>query len=162
MVEMLSPQRKIVIETGTILMRLFGDFTLHEIAENAEMEPEAVKRQFQKLRDLEVMMPVEDASGKQMARNCRESGRRMVIYQMIAEAMTVAEDHADSVSERVALHGRTAAGFDWSYEPKLGIPTKARPGSPEKIEVMAARYRRGEAAIHPADAGYDGTPLNAS
>ncbi len=31
-------------------------------------------------------------------------------------------------------------------------PTDARPGSEEKIRIMAARYERGEAIFHPDDA----------
>ncbi|MBY0523928.1 MAG: hypothetical protein K2R98_11050 [Gemmataceae bacterium] len=40
---------------------------------------------------------------------------------------------------------------DWSDDPVLPAPTRARPGSHEKIAVLRARLERGEALHHPKD-----------
>jgi len=37
------------------------------------------------------------------------------------------------------------------YELPVPVATRARPGSPEKIEVMRRRWERGEALHHPDD-----------
>jgi hypothetical protein len=43
-------------------------------------------------------------------------------------------------------------GHDEDWNPPLPpAPTKARPGTKAKIEVMAARVERGEAIFHPDD-----------
>lgn len=39
------------------------------------------------------------------------------------------------------------------HAPRLPEPTTARPGSEEKIAVLARRWARGEALFHPDDAG---------
>jgi hypothetical protein len=45
---------------------------------------------------------------------------------------------------------------EWTYEPELqaseGVEaTKAMPGSPEKLDVLAARVRTGQPLWHPRD-----------
>lgn len=41
---------------------------------------------------------------------------------------------------------------DSEYEPpNLGRPTQARPGSTEKLTIMAKRYRQGQQLHHPDD-----------
>jgi len=43
-------------------------------------------------------------------------------------------------------------GDDRDFSPRPAAePTTARPGTPEKIEVMAARLQRGEEIFHPDD-----------
>lgn len=34
---------------------------------------------------------------------------------------------------------------------KRGVPTRALPGSPEKVRVLCERYARGEALFHESD-----------
>lgn len=160
MTELLSPQRRIVIKTAEILQRLFCNFTLQEVAWMADLTPDAVKRQFHRLSDAGIIVPV-ISGGSPMKRHCRETGRLLPAWTIIEDAMVIVEDQAQATLDRITLAGSTSTGFNWDYEPILDRPTKALPGTPEKVEVMAQRYRRGFAAIHPADAGYDGRPLNA-
>lgn len=158
--EVLSPQRKAVVETATILMRLYGDFTSAEVVWMSMLSEASVKGQFEKLRLMGVISVVRD--GDQISsRVCRESGRLMPRWTIVEDAMVYVEDHAQATADAAARQATTNAGFSFDHEPGIPEPTKARPGSAEKIEVMARRYRSGLAAIHPGDAGYDGRPLDA-
>lgn len=61
--------------------------------------------------------------------------------------------HRPGVREQyppVSPYGRRGLGH---VSPKrLPAPTSARPGTPEKLEVLAARAANGEALFHPHDA----------
>ena len=45
----------------------------------------------------------------------------------------------------------------WSV-PLPSVPTTVAPGTPEKLAVLAARARAGQAMFHPADARWAGDP----
>ena len=45
-----------------------------------------------------------------------------------------------------------AQSRDYRFEPRnQSAPTQARPGSAEKLQVMAERYRSGQPLHHPSD-----------
>lgn len=47
---------------------------------------------------------------------------------------------------------RRGVGHDASINGRLPVPTTAKPGTPEKMAVLAGRVERGELMFHPADA----------
>ena len=51
-------------------------------------------------------------------------------------------------AKRVQVYG---LGRDNNHRPLPAEPTRARPGTPEKIDVLGRRAEKGEALFHPLD-----------
>ena len=53
-----------------------------------------------------------------------------------------------------------AQSRDYRFEPRnQSAPTQARPGSAEKLQVMAERYRSGQPLHHPDDETFVALPV---
>lgn len=55
-------------------------------------------------------------------------------------------------------YARRGSGNLTGVAPLPESPTTAPPGTPEKLEVLAARAKAGQAIFHPADSRYAGDP----
>lgn len=56
----------------------------------------------------------------------------------------------------VSKYGRRGIGHGYKSFKLPVLPTKAEPGTPEKLAVLAARARAGESLWHPDDPLYGG------
>lgn len=153
--EMVSESRVAVIEGCLEIQAQQGNWTVREATEGMKhrVNHTTGQAQIEKLRTAGIVKRVQAADGRGAWRTCRHSGRRCAIYEIVPNALQLA-------LERKLATGRLDPVLtqeeDLPIDPQA---TRAKPGSPRKVEIMAERYRRGFRVCNPQDSGYGGDPL---
>ena len=156
---MFSANRRCVLDAAVFLSLKFGSYTLHEVARRViHLEPEQIRSHLSTMKNWGLILKLDKK------RVCRETDIQSFAYRAVSDAQQKLEDRCREIRERISATAMKHLPETYAehYEPKPSRPTRALPGSPEKLEILRQRFERGEDITNDRDSDYGGAPYGDS